>query len=92
MSASSQFVATPLAPTRGVVESFDDPRGLGIVRSEVGTPYPFHCTSILGEARTISEGIDVTFTVVAGRHGRWEAAGLQATGSSPSFESVGRSD
>ena len=92
MSASPQFVATPLAPTRGIVESFDDPRGLGSVRSEGGTAYPFHCTSIQGEVRTISEGIDVTFTVVAGRHGHWEVAGLQATDSSPSSESDERSD
>lgn len=92
MSASPKFVATPLAPTRGIVESFDDPRGLGIVRSETGTSYPFHCTSIQGDARTISEGIDVTFTVVAGRHGRWEAAGLRATDSSFASGSIGKPD
>ena len=90
MSESPKFVATPLGSTRGVVESFDDPRGLGVVRSEVGTAYPFHCTSIEGEARTIASGTDVTFTVVAGRHGRWEASGLQSIGSSPLSDSVGR--
>lgn len=79
MSASPKLVATPLAPTRGIVESFDDPRGLGVVRSAGGAVYRFHCTSIEGETRTIAEGVDVTFSVVAGRHGQWEALGLRPT-------------
>jgi cold shock CspA family protein len=77
MSASPKLVATPLASTQGIVESFDDPRGLGVVRSADGTAYRFHCTSIEGETRSITEGVDVTFSVVAGRHGQWEASGLR---------------
>jgi cold shock protein len=60
--------------TEGVVASFDDPRGLGVVRSEDGTEYPFHCTAIADGTRTIDEGARVQFEVVAGHMGRWEAA------------------
>jgi cold shock CspA family protein len=60
----------------GVVTSFDDPRGLGEVTAEDGRTYPFHCTQIADGSRTIDEGTAVTFEVVAGRMGRWEAARL----------------
>jgi cold shock CspA family protein len=59
----------------GVVASFDDPRGLGLVRSDDdGTEYPFHCTAIADGTRSIDEGARVRFEVVAGHMGRWEAA------------------
>jgi cold shock CspA family protein len=58
----------------GVVASFDDPRGLGVVRSDDGTDYPFHCTAIADGTRAIDEGAPVRFEVVAGHMGRWEAA------------------
>ena len=61
---------------RGVVESFDDPRGLGIVRSDDGREFPFHCTAIADGTRTIEEGRPVSFEVVAGHLGRWEAADI----------------
>ena len=81
MAGSPLFVATPLAPTRGIVESFDDPRGIGVIRANGGAGYGFHCTSIAGEGRTIAEGVEVTFTVVPGRHGQWEASGIHPAGS-----------
>jgi cold shock CspA family protein len=59
---------------RGVVATFDDGRGLGEVTAEDGTTYPFHCTAIADGSRTIAEGTAVTYEVVAGRMGRWEAA------------------
>ena len=58
----------------GVVREFDDPRGLGEVAADDGTTYPFHCTAIADGTRTIAEGTAVTFEVVPGRMGRWEAA------------------
>lgn len=59
---------------RGVVTTFDDPRGLGEVTSEDGVTHSFHCTAIADGSRTIDEGTPVTYEVVAGRMGRWEAA------------------
>ena len=64
----------------GVVASFDDPRGLGTVRADDGTEYPFHCTAIADGTRTIDEGVAIEFEVVAGRMGRWEAARIRPRG------------
>ena len=66
-----------IASATGVVASFDDPRGLGVVRAEDGTEYPFHCTAIADGTRTIDEGAAVDFEVVAGRMGGWEAAKIR---------------
>jgi cold shock CspA family protein len=70
--------AVPNAPATGVVESFDEPRGLGEVRTDEGAVLPFHCTAIADGSRTIVVGTPVRFTVVAGRLGRWEAAQITA--------------
>jgi cold shock CspA family protein len=69
--------SVPLAPGRGVVASFDDPRGLGVVRSDDGVDYPFHCTAIADGSRSIDEGAAVAFLVAPGRLGRWEATDLR---------------
>ena len=74
MSFPPQTVS--LSDGRGVVVSFDDPRGIGIGLREDGTEYPFHCTGILDGTRTITVGEAVTFRVVAGRNGKWEAASI----------------
>ena len=58
----------------GLVESFDEPRGLGAVRADDGSVLPFHCTAIADGSRTIEVGQAVRFTVVPGHLGRWEAA------------------
>jgi cold shock CspA family protein len=60
---------------RGVVTSFDQHVGLGHIASD-GTDYLFHCTQIANGSRTIAVGIEVHFTVRAGRLGRWEAAAV----------------
>ena len=74
-----------MAGTRGTVSSFDDPRGLGcedlirvaaVLTAEDGTSYPFHCTAIADGTRTIEAGTAVTFEVVPGHLGRWEAAAI----------------
>ena len=58
----------------GVVASFDDPRGIGGIRGEDGDEHPFHCTAISDGTRRIEVGAAVSFDVVAGRQGEWEAA------------------
>ena len=70
--------AVPNAVGTGVVDAFDEPRGLGAVRADDGGVLPFHCTAIADGSRTIAVGQPVRFTVVAGRLGRWEAARITA--------------
>ena len=60
----------------GVVAEFDEHAGLGVVRGDDGTDYPFHCTQIADGSRTIPVNTAVSFEVVPGRQGRWEAARL----------------
>jgi CspA family cold shock protein len=62
---------------RGTIEVFDEAAGLGTVRGEDGAAYPFHCTQIADGTRTIPEGVAVTFQVVPGHLGRWEASRLE---------------
>lgn len=57
----------------GTVTAFDDPRGLGEVTGDDGTTFAFHCTAIADGSRTIEVGTEVTFEVVPGPMGRWEA-------------------
>jgi cold shock CspA family protein len=78
MEVGTDGVGVPLGTRHGTVVSFDDPRGLGEVRAEDGVGYPFHCTAVADGSRTIAVGTLVSFRVVAGRLGRWEAGGLVA--------------
>lgn len=66
---------TAEAPRRGRVADFDESVGLGTVDSG-GETYPFHCTQIADGSRRIAAGTEVTFTILAGRRGVWEAAGV----------------
>jgi len=61
----------------GTVIEFDDDKGWGTVRAEDGTEHFFHCTAIADGTRTIDLATDVTFDVVAGRLGRWEATAIR---------------
>jgi cold shock protein len=63
---------------RGEVLEFDEPAGYGTIRSSDGRDLFFHCTAISNGTRTIPPGSEVTFTVVPGRLGRWEAAAVEA--------------
>jgi cold shock CspA family protein len=58
----------------GRVVAFDERRGLGTIESTDGTRFPFHCTRIADGSRTISVQAPVTFAVVPGHLGQWEAA------------------
>ena len=61
----------------GVVSEWDDRGGYGsITGDDSGESYFFHCTQLLDGSRTTEVGARVAFDVVAGRLGRWEAAGI----------------
>ncbi len=67
-----------MTPTRrarlqGVVTRYDDHAGLGEVEAD-GARYPFHCTQLADGSRHAEAGQAVTFRVVPGHAGRWEAA------------------
>ncbi|MDE0613005.1 MAG: cold shock domain-containing protein [bacterium] len=66
-------LGTPLA---GRVASFDDATGWGVVAADGGIEYPFHCTAIADGTRAIEVGAAVTFQLMPGHRGQWEAAGI----------------
>ena len=59
--------------TTGVVAEWDEHGGYGTIRAEDGRELFFHCTALVDGTRTTSVGTKVTFEVVPGRLGRWEA-------------------
>jgi CspA family cold shock protein len=59
-----------------VVTEFDEPRGLGAVRGDDGSNYPFHCTALADGTRDVAVGTRVVFTVAAGHGGRYEAGAV----------------
>lgn len=61
---------------RGRVVEFDEHVGLGEIEGDDGRRYSFHCTRIADGTRTIPVGAAVTFEVVPGLLGRWEANAL----------------
>jgi cold shock CspA family protein len=65
-------------PHHGVVHSFDELRGMGVVETDGGRHLPFHCTAIADGTRRIEVGAVVALIVVAGALGRLEAQGLLA--------------
>lgn len=58
----------------GQVTVFDDAAGYGKVTDPNGTQWYFHCTAITDGTRTIAAGQRVSFRLVPGRVGIWEAA------------------
>jgi cold shock CspA family protein len=67
---------TRTADRTGRVESFDEHRGTGVVITESGETFPFHCTAIADGTRIIEPGTEVRFEITPGL-GRWEAAALE---------------
>ncbi len=61
---------------RGRVVDFDEHVGLGEVEADDDRRYPFHCTRITDGTRTIAVGADVTFEIIPGHLGRWEASAV----------------
>ena len=60
----------------GTVTEYDSPAGLGVITSEDGATYPFHCTQIADGTREIEVGRSVTFVIAAGHQGRFEATAI----------------
>jgi cold shock CspA family protein len=62
----------------GTVVEWDDHGGYGTIRADdTGADHFFHCTAIVDGTRTTEVGAKVTFEVVPGRLGRWEAAAIE---------------
>lgn len=61
---------------RGVVESFDERRGDGIVRTDRGERLYFHCVSIADGSRQIDPGTRVVGRRRVGHVGRDEVVEL----------------
>ncbi|HEX7169021.1 MAG TPA: cold shock domain-containing protein [Acidimicrobiales bacterium] len=61
----------------GRVVDWDEHAGFGTIEADDGTSYFFHCTTLADGSRTIDVGTGVTFDVVAGHLGRWEAARVE---------------
>jgi cold shock CspA family protein len=61
----------------GRVVEFDDHRGLGVVEGNDGRRYPFHCTAIVDDTRTIPSGVNVEFEMITGPLGRTEAGSIR---------------
>jgi cold shock CspA family protein len=61
---------------KGTVDTFDERRGLGVIRAADGRTFPFHCTRIAGGSRTIAVGAAVSFEVSPGQLGQWEATSI----------------
>lgn len=57
----------------GVVEEWDDPRGVGVVRADDGRALDLQCTHLADGSRTTAAGTRVVFAVAPGHHGRWQA-------------------
>ena len=61
----------------GHVAEYDEQKGYGEVEDEDGRRLFFHCTAIADGSRTIPVGAAVTFRVVPGHLGRWEATAVE---------------
>ena len=61
---------------KGQVQEFSDDEGIGIVVGSDGALHRFHCTAIADGSRRIEPGTDVSFVLVAGHLGRFEARDL----------------
>lgn len=58
----------------GTVTAFDADKGFGYLRTPDGRELFFHCTEILDGSRVIEVGTMVSFDLVAGHRGRYEAS------------------
>jgi cold shock CspA family protein len=67
----------------GVVTAFDDAKGYGTVRAADGIEHFFHCTAIADGTRKINVGAAVSYEVVAGHLGRWEATSVSPAAPRP---------
>jgi cold shock CspA family protein len=68
-------VTTP-SRRAGVVERFDVEVGLGVVRTDDGSAFDFHCVAIADGSRNVAPGTAVEFEVLP-KLGRLEAWAIQ---------------
>ena len=71
--------ALPGLTGRGTVIDFDDAAGLGVVCTDDGREYGFHCTGIADGSRTIVAGTSVTL-----RSATWLSRSMEASAIKPS--------
>lgn len=64
------------AVCNGTVSRFDADRGLGVIVTDDGLEYPFHCVEIADGSRDIPTGTDVAFRELP-KFGRREAASIE---------------
>jgi CspA family cold shock protein len=62
----------------GTVIAFDADKGYGTVKANDGQSFFFHCTQIVDGSRSVDVGAAVSFDVVAGHLGRYEAVAVDA--------------
>jgi cold shock CspA family protein len=63
----------------GAVTRFDPLVGIGFVSDGDGHEHRFHCTQIADGTRDIPTAVAVSYALVAGRGGVWEAADIRRT-------------
>jgi cold shock CspA family protein len=68
------------------VVEFDEHVGTGTVEGDDGARLFFHCVAIADGSRRIDVGADVTYHVVPGRLGRYEAWAIERLGGSGRVE------
>jgi cold shock CspA family protein len=61
----------------GSVAEFEVDRGTGTVEAGDGRRLFFHCTAIADGTRTIAAGTRVSYVVLPGHLGHWEAGDLR---------------
>ena len=61
----------------GAVADFDEAKGYGTIRADNGSELFLHCTKIADGSSTITVGAAVTFDVMPGHLGRWEATAIR---------------
>ena len=62
---------------QGRVVEFDEHVGMGAVEGDDGSRLDFHCVAIADGSRRVDVGAAVTYEVVPGHLGRYEAWGIQ---------------
>ena len=65
-------------PVTGVVEAWDDHRGVGTVRTDGGEALVLQCTDLADGTRTTEVGVAVEAVAEPGHHGRWRAVAVHA--------------
>ena len=73
----------------GVVDDYDEARGLGVVAGDDGRRYDFHATALVDGRRRVAVGTRVAFAVAAGHRGRLEARTLTAAGLGTTLTAAG---